>query len=139
MSSVTRRQVLASGAIAGLTASLPLTAQARIGDTLLQSCPHCSANLAMGDLHKAGCEAERAALPLDDEISPEAKKTAGKAYAQEPSGCGSRGYDTKSRRQRKEESGCSSRGTDTKSRKPRKEEPGCSSRGYDLKSGKQSR
>jgi hypothetical protein len=120
MSSVTRRQVLASGAIAGLTASLPLTAQARIGDTFRQSCPYCSANLAMGDLHRADCEAAREAPPLDDEINPEAKKPAGKAYAQEPSGCGARGYDTKSG-------------------KPRKEEPGCGARGYDLKSGKQSR
>ena len=120
MSSITRRQVLVSSAMVGLSAGMVATARANVAETFLQSCPHCSANLAMGDLHRADCEAARAAPPLDDEINPEAKKTAGKAYAQEPSGCGARGYDTKSG-------------------KPRKEEPGCGARGYDLKSGKQSR
>jgi len=76
MSSVTRRQLLASGALVGLSASLPTVAQAKIGNALPESCPHCSANLAMGDLHKPDCIAARVAPPSDDDIKPETIKTA---------------------------------------------------------------
>jgi len=76
MSSITRRQVLVSSAMVGLSAGMVATARTNVAETFLQSCPHCSANLAMGDLHKPGCIAVQTAAPADSQIKPEAIKTA---------------------------------------------------------------
>jgi len=89
MSSITRRQVLVSSAMVGLSAGMVATARANVAETFLQSCPHCSANLAMGDLHKPGCIAVQAAAPADTEIKPETIKTvqAQRRSTDSPRGC----------------------------------------------------
>ena len=76
MSSVTRRQVLASSAIVGLTAGLSTAVEGRTGDTLFRSCPHCSADLALGDLHRPECIAIPVAPPSESQINPGAIKIA---------------------------------------------------------------
>ena len=73
---LTRRNVLATGAAAGVAASLPGTAEAKLTDVVLQICPSCSANLAMGDVHAADCQAARITPPADGDIKPDAIKTA---------------------------------------------------------------
>ena len=75
MSSITRRQVLASSAIVGLSASVAGAASAKVAETLLQNCPHCSGNLILGDLHEPGCIAIQITPPSDNEIKPETIKT----------------------------------------------------------------
>ena len=117
MSSPTRRTLLKSAAVISGAAVLPKAAKSRVEETVSQTCPACGANLGVGDLHRPGCKAVRVATPLDNEIKPEKMKLAGKAQAQEPSGCGARGYDTKSKKPKSDEPGCGSRGYDTKSKK----------------------
>lgn len=119
MPSPTRRTLLKSAAVISGAAVLPKAAKARVEEAVSRSCPTCGANLGAGDLHRPGCEAARVAAPADNEIKPEKMKLAGKAQAQEPSGCGSRGYDLKSKKPNKGEPGCEARGYDTKSKKQR--------------------
>ncbi len=76
MSSVTRRQLLASGAIAGFTVGLPARVEARAGDMPFRSCPHCSADLALGDLHEPECIAAQVVTPPESQINPGAIKLA---------------------------------------------------------------
>lgn len=117
MPSPTRRTLLKSAAVISGAAVLPKAAKARVEEAVSRPCPTCGANLGAGDLHLPSCEAARVAAPADNEIKPEEMKFAGKAQAQEPSGCGARGYDTKSKKQTRDEPGCGSRGYDTKSKK----------------------
>lgn len=124
MFSPTRRSVLGTAALIAGAAVLPKAIEAKVSDALLQTCPACGADLNIGDLHKAGCEAANVMPPHDSEINPEATKIRERTYAQEPSGCGARGYDTKGRPRVGEEPGCGSRGYDTKGG-----QPGCISRG----------
>ena len=134
MSSPTRRSVLRTVALVASTAVLPKEIQAKVGAAVLPPCPTCGADLNMGDLHKAGCEAANVSPPRDDEIRPEATKIEERVYAQEPSGCGARGYDVKGGSRSRDDEGCGSRGYDLKNRPPsRGDTSGCGSRGYDLK------
>jgi hypothetical protein len=134
MSSPTRRSVLGTAALIAGAAVLPKAIEAKVSDALSQKCPACSADLDIGELHKAGCEAANVMPPHDSEIKPEATKIRERTYAQEPSGCGSRGYDLKKPPVR-EEPGCGSRGYDLKKPLVREEPSGCGSRGSDTKGG----
>lgn len=73
---LTRRNMLATGAAAGVAASLPGAAEAKLSDALVKICPSCSADLAMGDIHAADCQAAQITPPADGEINPDAVKTA---------------------------------------------------------------
>jgi hypothetical protein len=134
MSSPTRRTVLEGVALVASAVVFPTAIEAKVNAGVSQLCPACGADLSIGDLHKPTCEATRVAVPRDDEIKPDAIRIEGKTYAQEPSGCGSRGYDLKSRPPSRGEPGCEARGYDTKTRPQVRDEPGCSARGYDTKS-----
>lgn len=139
MSSPTRRTILGTVALVASAAALPKAIEAKVNDTIPQPCPACGADLNMGDLHKAGCKIADVSPPRDDEIKLEATKIEGRAYAQEPSGCGARGYDLKGKPRTpsvRDEPGCGSRGYDTKGKPPVRGEPGCEARGYDTKSGR---
>jgi hypothetical protein len=134
MSSPTRRTVLEGVALVVSAAVFPKSIEARVIAGVSHLCPGCGADLDVGDVHSATCKVASVAVPRDDEIKPDAIKIEGRTYAQEPSGCGARGYDLKSRPPSRGEPGCEARGYDTKSRPRVREEPGCGSRGYDTKS-----
>lgn len=135
MSSPTRRTVLGTAALVAGAAVLPKGIEAKVTDAFLQPCPACGADLSVGDLHKAGCEAAKVTPPHDGEIKPEGMKIERGRYAQEPSGCGARGYDVKRPPARGDEPGCGSKGYETKRPPVRAEPPACGARGSNTKGG----
>jgi hypothetical protein len=82
MSAQTRRTILKKGLMATGAMLLPSIA---VGRELAQRCPECGADLAMGDLHKAGCKAGGIAAPVDHDVNPAEMKVAEKTAAQKTS------------------------------------------------------
>ena len=67
----TRRRFLASGAIIGFSASLQANERKGFGDA---RCPHCLANLTVGDLHREDCPIGSMTAPEDSQIDLQSMK-----------------------------------------------------------------